>query len=221
MAVRGIYSKQEEAMLEEWRERADGLVGWVGETPSNVKSYPVFHRVATKDLILHMAYAADYWNPLWRDESYARNTRWGGIIAPPCFQHCISHRAGLNYALKAPPEVGVADMAFAGDYWEFCKPIYVNDSFRVWVDPIVIEDITATDEDAPRRFRFTAKVSYINQKDEVTGIAYEHRIATIMPPGTKRPGGDGLHWRRRHGHRQHAGFRCQPGCTSCGSVRSI
>ena len=22
-------------------------------------------------------------NPLWQDEQYAKNTRWGGIIAPP------------------------------------------------------------------------------------------------------------------------------------------
>lgn len=187
MAVSGIYTKQEEEMLAEWRERADELVGWVGETPSNMKSYPVFHRVATKDLILHMAYAADYWNPLWRDENYARNTRWDGIIAPPCFQHCISHRGGLNYALNVPPELGVYKLDFAGDYWEFFKPIYVNDSFKVWVDPIIIEDVTRGEETAPRRFKFTAKVSYINQRNEVTGIVREHRVAIILPPGSKWP----------------------------------
>ncbi|MFC1902019.1 MaoC family dehydratase N-terminal domain-containing protein [Chloroflexota bacterium] len=188
MAVSGVYSKEEEEMLAEWRVRADELVGWLGDTPDNFRTYPVMHRVATKDLILHMAYAADYWNPLWRDENYARNTRWGGIIAPPVFQHCIAHRGGLNYGLKVPPELGTYSLDFAGDYWDFFKPIYVNDSFRVWINRVIIEDVTKEwDEMGRRQFRFTAPVSYINQRDEVTAIVYEHRIATITPPGMKKP----------------------------------
>ncbi len=182
MAIRGVYTKQEEEMLAEWRERADKLIGWVGDTPTNEKAYPVFHPVATKDLIFHMACAADYKNPLWRDENYARKTRWGGIIAPPVFQHCISHRAGLWCPLKVPPELGICDLAFRGDYWDFLQPIYVNDSFRVWVGRPAIEDTTRAEETAPRRFRITQTISYINQRNEVTGICYEHRDATILPP---------------------------------------
>ena len=30
----------------------------------------------------HMAYACYYKNRLYRDEEYAKTTRWGGIIAP-------------------------------------------------------------------------------------------------------------------------------------------
>jgi acyl dehydratase len=182
MVVRGIYTKQEEDLLAEWRERADKLVGWVGDKISNEKSYPVFHRVATKDLIFHMACAADYDNPLWRDENYAKNTRWGGIIAPPVFQHCISHRGGLWCPPKVPPELGVLDLAFRGDYWDFFNPVYVNDSFRVWISRPTIEDTTRADEKAPRRFRITQTITYINQKDDITAICYEHRDATILPP---------------------------------------
>lgn len=185
MAVRGVYTQQEKDMLAEWRERADKLEGWVGDTPSNEKAYPVFHRVATKDLIFHMACAADYSNPLWRDENYAKQTRWGGIIAPPVFQHCISHRAGLWVPPKVPPEMGSLDLAFRGDYWTFLKPIYVGDSFRVWVNRPAIVDTTRDAKDALRRFRINQSISYINQNDEVTGICYEHRDATIYPPSEK------------------------------------
>lgn len=185
MTVRGVFTKQEQAMLDEWRERADKLTGWVGDTASNEKAYPVFHRVATKELIFHMACAADYYNPLWRDENYAKNTRWGGIIAPPVFQHCISHRAGLWCPLKVPSDLGTLDLAFRGDYWDFFKPIHVGDSFRVWVGRPQIEDITRLDESAQRRFRITQTISYINQNDEVTGICYEHRDANILPQVNK------------------------------------
>ena len=185
MAVQGVYTREEEKMLADWREKADKLVGWLGEKTSEAVSYPVFHRVATKELIMHMAFADDYWNPLWRDESYARNTRWGGIIAPPLFQHCITHRGGLNIPMKAPPEMGTADSNFAGDYWEFFKPIYVGDSFKVWVGRARIEDVTG-DKTAPRRFKATAVLSYINQRDEVTATVHEHRFITISPRVTKK-----------------------------------
>lgn len=184
MAVRGVYTKEEEKMLADFKEMSDKLVGWLGETSSEEVPYPVFHRVATKELILHMAYAADYWNPLWRDESYARNTRWGGIIAPPFFQNCISH-GGPVYPLKMPPEAGVAIPIFGGEYWEFYKPIYVNDSFKVWVGSPSIEDVTKGDKMALRRFRVASNISYINQRDEVTCIFHRHIFAMIVPTGTE------------------------------------
>lgn len=36
-------------------------------------------------LIKRLAEAVEDSNPLWRDEAYARNSRYGGIIAPPTF----------------------------------------------------------------------------------------------------------------------------------------
>jgi acyl dehydratase len=184
VVVRGTYTKEEERMLAECRESWAKLVGWLGETPSEQVPYPVFHRVATKDLITHMAYAADYWNPLWRDENYARNTRWGGIIAPPFFQQCIAH-GGPNFPLKVPPEVGIARMEMGGDYWEFFKPIRVGDSFKVWVGLPNIQDVTRPGKDSPRRLRIMGNVSYINQRDEVTGIMHRVSFTSILPPGTE------------------------------------
>ena len=186
MVVRGIYTKAESKMLSEWHERADRLVGWLGETPTKDVPYPVSHRVATKELILHMAYAADYWNPLWRDENYARNTRWGSIIAPPFFQHCVSH-GGVRHPMEMPPEDGIAMMSHDDicDRWEFFKPIHVNDSFRVWNGPAKIEDITKSDEDALRKFKTTSEMYYINQKDEVVSSLNKDIYVVILPPGTK------------------------------------
>jgi len=49
----------------------------------------------------------------------------------------------------------------------------------------MIEDTTRPVESDPRRFRITQTISYINQNNEVTGICYEHRDATIFPPAIK------------------------------------
>jgi hypothetical protein len=186
MVVRGRYTKAERKMLSEWQERSDRLTGWLGETPTKEMPYPVSHRVATKELILHMAYAADYWNLLWRDEDYARNTRWGGIIAPPFFQHCISH-GGARNPLEMPPEDGIVMMSHDNicDRWEFFKPIHVNDSFKVWNGPGRIEDITKSDKDALRTFKNSSEMYYINQKDEVTCSLCKDIHTVILPPEEK------------------------------------
>jgi len=184
MVVRGVYSKEEQKMLADWRELSDKLVGWLGEKPSNDIPYPVFHRVATKELITHMAGAADYWNPLWRDENYARNTRWGGIIAPPFFEQCIAH-GGPRFLLKIPPEVGTGRMDMRGHSFEFFYPIRLNDSFRVWIGRPEIEDITMDVKGAPRQFCLKPDIRYINQKDEVVSIFHLMHTITIWPVGTR------------------------------------
>jgi hypothetical protein len=185
MVVRGVYSEAEQKMLADWKDLSEKLVGWMGEKPSNDIPYPVFHRVATKELILHMAGAADYWNPLWRDENYARNTRWGGIIAPPFFEQCIAH-GGPRFLLKVPPEVGIVRTDMSGHYFQFFHPIKINDSFKVWIGSPKIEDITRDIEGAPRQFNLVPEVKYINQRDEVVSIFNLMHIVTIWPSGTKK-----------------------------------
>ena len=39
-------------------------------------------------------------NPLWRDEEYAKKTRWGGIIAPPAFYATM----GISEKKELTPE---------------------------------------------------------------------------------------------------------------------
>ena len=44
---------------------------------------PPFNHEAHKDTIRHFANCYGDDNPLFCDEDYAKDTRWGGIIAPP------------------------------------------------------------------------------------------------------------------------------------------
>jgi hypothetical protein len=82
MVLPGVYTKEEQKMLEKWEVR-EQEVGWLGDDPVPGKiSHPVSNRVATKALILNRAEAIHDRNPLWRDEKYARQTRWGSISMP-------------------------------------------------------------------------------------------------------------------------------------------
>ena len=190
MAVRGVYTKLEEEMLAEWGKRADLRVGWAGEPLSPKVGRGVVNRVASKELISKLAMASDYRNPLWRDESYARNTRWGGIIAPPFFEETIFFGHGGIVMLKVPESIGVNRpflvTPFGGRYWEFFKPIYMNDSFKVWIGRGSLDDVTPLDGNSPRKFRIMTEVSYINQRDEVTSIARTISFMVINPPTTEK-----------------------------------
>jgi hypothetical protein len=183
MAGRRVYTKEEEKMVADWKERGEKQLGWLDETPSAKVAYPVYNRVATKDLIRHMAYAADYKNPLWRDEKYARNTRWGNIIAPPFFLHCVSLGGPYNL-LIVPSQAGTLSGMWVSEDWEFFEPIYANDSFKVWVGPYTIEDATQPDELIERRFKTVGELRYINQKNEVVGVLHRTDIIKYLPPGS-------------------------------------
>jgi acyl dehydratase len=181
MAIRGVYSREEQKMLEQWRS-AEQNVGWLGDDPvPHEITYPVFHRAATKDLILNMANGIQDPNPLWRNERYAGKTRWGTIIAPPYFEHCITHLGRIPWQ-DVPPEVGVpADPLAGGIHWEFFKPIRLGDAFRVWCGSPTCEDKTRKDGKGPRMFLITGEMRYFNQKDELVCIRNDKVLIMIMP----------------------------------------
>jgi acyl dehydratase len=117
---------------------------------------------ATKDAIRHFADGIGDPNPLWRDESYATNSRYGCLIAPPTF---------LNAILPAQWHEGFLTLrAFvAGCEWEWHQPIKVNDKFTV---TNIFDDITVK-RDAPvgrRLFLQSGRMNYINQYGEITGV---------------------------------------------------
>jgi acyl dehydratase len=184
MAVRGIYSPEEQKMLEMWKEtKEEG--GWLGDDPvPNWITYPVFHRVATKDLILNMANGIQDLNPLWRDENYARKTRWGTIITPPYFEHCITHLGPITNP-KVPLEVGTSATLAGGTLWKFFGPIRMGDSFRVWWGPAFQEDKTRRDGKGPRMFLIGRELKYFNQRDELFCIRDDRALMTIAPPVKK------------------------------------
>ncbi|WP_233808871.1 FAS1-like dehydratase domain-containing protein [Paraburkholderia sp. HP33-1] len=192
MAVKGVYSKAEERMIAEFEKKSAELTGWVGEMPSAEFAFPG-HRVASKELIHHMATAADFKNPLYRDEQYARNTRWGGIIAPPFYYHAILHGGRICF-LTMPPEDGIvrSERVLMIQQGDFYQPIRPGDSFKIWLGPTKIIDVTKSGENSLRQFKLVRVVSYINQRDEVVCSNTDTHFYTLYPP--KKEAGAYMHF---------------------------
>lgn len=171
MFIRGVYSHEEAEALRQWRERSLSLVGWMPDFPTEDIPYPVRFRTATKEVIEHQAFTVDFKNLLYRDEAYARKTRWGGIIAPPLFCKSVAS-AGPFHWFQMPPSVGKLDSLQVCESFEFFKPIRPGDSFRVWVTPATIEDITEDGEQPLRKYHIREEIRYFNQHDELVVTAY-------------------------------------------------
>jgi acyl dehydratase len=62
-------------------------------------------------------------NPLWQDKEYAKETRYGTLVAPPSWLYSV-FGAGIMHGLP-----GVHSF-HAGDDWEFYKPLLLGDRIR-------------------------------------------------------------------------------------------
>ncbi len=71
---------------------------WVGEEQGP------FTCVVDKSMLMKVPWAVDDPNPLWRDEDYARRTRYGGLIASPYFVEFLRFRGMSDYT--GPPKTG-------------------------------------------------------------------------------------------------------------------
>lgn len=168
------------------KKKTEGGAIWVSETQTADVTTPVTHRTVTKELIFNWASNMGDHNPLYRDDNYARNTRWGSIIAPPLFPLFAICGYSGQATLDVPPSIGEYDECTAWYRLIFNKPIRPGDSFRVReAVGNTIEDMTRLDGKGQRAFLIKRGRKYINQNDEVAVFAYNKRSVQINPPGQK------------------------------------
>ncbi len=74
-----------EAKLEIGKPRPVTVDGPDPETGYKMGAYRMTRRVATVDAIQQFCDAIGDFNPLYRNRDYVKNSRYGGIIAPPQF----------------------------------------------------------------------------------------------------------------------------------------
>ncbi|MFC1862576.1 MaoC family dehydratase N-terminal domain-containing protein [Thermodesulfobacteriota bacterium] len=174
MAVRNVYTQAEELMIKETEKIMDEMVGW-SKVPAKM--------LATEESIQNMAFAVDRWNPLWRDNIYGANSRWGNMIAFPMYEERFGVR-GIG-SMRATPECGYQHMIYMGDDWEIFRPIRPGDSIRLWYRRPRIIDVTDTEGNGPRTFLLIeSDRDYINQKDEIISRSklYVQRSFIDGPP---------------------------------------
>ncbi|MBQ9030524.1 MAG: MaoC family dehydratase N-terminal domain-containing protein [Parasporobacterium sp.] len=160
---------------EEWtRQLEDGMEGLkkqigirkeapiMGEGDFHTNEMPLCNRVITKDMIRLYASALGDFNPLWVNEEYAKQTKWGGIIAPPMCEVMIAEAAAVPPPLEIP---GLSYMN-GGSTRKYYNPIRPGDEFRAYDTFKAVVD--KTNPAKPYRlFITTGEREIINQRDEL------------------------------------------------------
>jgi acyl dehydratase len=86
----------------------------------------------TADATRHFAYGYGDDNPLYCDRDYGKNTRWGGLIAPPNFVYCMGENAAPKLTpeqkelLKGDPFAGLGSYQAVMDF-EYYRPLTAGD----------------------------------------------------------------------------------------------
>jgi len=114
----------------------------------------------TADSIRHFSAGTGDFNPLWLDEKYASKTRWGSIIAPPCYLYSVIYATGM----KAGGLAGV-HAYHSGSNWEWYKPVKLGDTIT---GTYQLKDVIEKPSQFSKRILIVyAEIKYYNQLDEM------------------------------------------------------
>ena len=109
----------------------------------------------TRDAVRHWAQATGDRNPLFLDEAYARASRHGSLLAPPCQLYAYS-RISIGYRGGLP---GVHSF-FAGSHWRWHEPIKVGQPITPEVTFKGLDELPS--RFAGRMFKQISLIQYIN-----------------------------------------------------------
>ena len=134
-----------------------------------VESDPITYEIE-KGHIARFAEEIGDENPLFSDEIKARNSRYGGIIAPPTF-----YRALRPGSLPESAESPFTRNLDAGSDWEFFEPIRPGDRITV---TIKLADVVEREGRLGKMIIITRETRYENQLGQIVatqktnGISY-------------------------------------------------
>jgi acyl dehydratase len=142
------------------------------------------NRVATEDAIRHYCDGLGDFNPLYRNREYAKNTVYGGIIAPPSFINAIVWLTGLGHDASYKLDYFTAAIE-AGCRIEWFKVIREGDSFTAFEIPTEVIDSTREGPSGHLQFLVRANRVYKNQENEVICIVNGSLMMIVPRPPIK------------------------------------
>ena len=137
--------------------------------------------VATKESIKAHALVADFWNPLWHDPDYAKQTRWGGITAAPMYLCPIVNVIPDNIDIQPDTGTGWVDHNFLGEDWDLFEPIYINDAFKIYMRSPGLKNLTPPDGDIPNIAVKLHDKDVYNQKNKMIAGYKLYADISILP----------------------------------------
>jgi acyl dehydratase len=134
--------------LEEWKERI-GVKLRIGN---------IFNQFVSREAIRNYALGIGDVNPLWRDEDYAKKTRYKGIVAPLGWLYSVFP----TWVLQGLPGV----QAFhSGNDWTFYKPVFCGDT--ITPECIFTGFDVRTSKFAGKMAREYQRANFYNQRKEL------------------------------------------------------
>ena len=136
-----------------------------------------YNELASKDGIRHWVNSIGDRNPLYRDEEYGLNTRFGGIIAPPMFLYGICAPQGMD----GLPGVHAF---YCGCEWEWFQYIHRDDAISC------VDTLTDMEEKhgkmGGKQFLQHGMVKYRNQRDQLVGQCHRMTMRVDRGEAAKR-----------------------------------
>ena len=83
----------------------------------------------TRDAIYHLALAIGDLSPLYLDEAYAKQTRWGTLLAPPIIVQTMDTLRAVGHSGLPEGLPGVHSI-WTGSYYEWARPPQLGDRIR-------------------------------------------------------------------------------------------
>lgn len=129
-----------------------------------------YNAQASKDGIKHFVNGIGDDNPLFTDEEYAKNSKYGNIIAPGTYLYTV------QWDILAGIMAGIHGWYVGGD-WEWYRPIYAGDEYKcVSIIREMVEKKGRKTGGGSTYFSYGEKL-YVNQRNELVG---KERLHTAM-----------------------------------------
>jgi len=154
-------AKKSKSSLSEGKITEEGLEQLRSRVGKKLRIVP-FNTLASADAIRHFVDGVGDVNPLFRDEEYAKKTRYGKLIAPPSWPYSV-------FPTWIPQGLKGVHAFHSGNDWTFYRPIYEGDA--------ITPELTFTHFEE-KESRFAEKIvivhyddNYFNQSGEVVANA--------------------------------------------------
>ena len=138
---------------------------------------PPHVREVEKGAIRRYADAVGDDNPLYREEEYARKSRYGGIVAPPGFfgwpMKSIPTLEAVMGLMTAIIEAGYHRILDAGMSFEFFLPVRPGD---VLIASPKVSDVTEKEGKSGTMIMCSFETTYVNQNGDLVAKSFQKVI---------------------------------------------
>lgn len=158
MAARKEDLREVQRQIDEWVEKTREMTG------KPVQEREPWNTEVTLQAIRHYVYGTDDDNPLWHNPEYARQTRYGKIVAPPGFLVSVMYPI-----LHGAPMLAPLASLIGGVEYEWYRPIFEGDRITPSSHQ---KDFYEKKNSQGRRLNFVISgIDYTNQSGDLVGRA--------------------------------------------------